>query len=184
MSKGLGKNQRKILLLLLGGLALGCSRSPGRSVRIIKDIAKEWKKIDRQELLRSIHRLRKSKLIREETEEGGRMKLVLTKEGKEKALSFQLFEIKIKIPERWDKKWRITMFDIPENRKNKREIFRFHLKQLGFFELQKSVFIHPYDCHDEIEYIVEYYDLRRYVRYIIANFIDVNLLLKEHFKIK
>lgn len=181
MIKGGGPRQRKILLLLLGGVALGLSRSPGRSWKILKEIGKEWNKINRQELYRSIKSLYRSKLIREEVDEKGGIRLVLTEKGKEKALSYQLLDIKIKRPAVWDRKWRVVLFDVPEKKKTKREILRMHLRNLNFFEFQKSVFVHPFDCHDEIEYIIEYYKLRRYVRFIVAESIDNELHLKVHF---
>ena len=54
-----------------------------------------------------------------------------------------------------DGEWRIVIFDIPEKFKKAREALRMKLKELGFLELQKSVFIFPYECEDEINFIVE-----------------------------
>jgi DNA-binding transcriptional regulator PaaX len=184
MSKGPGEIQRKIILLLQSGVALSLSNSPKRSLRIIKEAANEWKKIEDQKLKRSIRALYRSKMIREETDENGRIKIILTEKGKIKALSYQIFEIEIKNPVAWDRKWRMVIFDIPEVQKRKREIFRMHLRNLHFFELQKSVFVHPFDCQKEIEYIIEYYQLRKYVRFIIAESIDNELHLKDHFGLK
>ena len=89
----------------------------------------------------------------------------------------------IKIPKQWDKKWRIVIFDIPEKLKKSREILRFQLKRLNFYELQKSVFVLPYSCKDEIEYIIEFYGIRRFVRFIVAESIDNELHLKKHFNL-
>ena len=50
MSRGLGKTQKKILLFLWGGVALGLSGSPARYFEILKSIGKEWKEIERQPL--------------------------------------------------------------------------------------------------------------------------------------
>jgi len=182
--RGCGPRQKKILLLLLGGIALGLSRSPRRSWRIIKEINREWHWINRQDLYQSVRGLYRSKLVREEKDDDGKIKLVLTEKGKEKALSYQIFEMEIREPKVWDQKWRMVVFDIPETQKRKREIFRFHLRNLNFFEFQKSVFVHPFDCRNEIDYIVEYYQLRRYVRFIVAESIDNELHLKSHFSLK
>lgn len=181
MSQRLGFTQRKILLLLLGGLALGLSRSPKTSFQIIKGIKEEWKEIDRQALRRAIKSLYESKLIGEKQNPDGTITLVLTEKGKKKALTYDLDEMKIKKPARWDKKWRAVLFDIPEKLKKTREAVRYHLKQLGFYEFQKSVFIHPYDCKDEINYLIEFYDIRRFVRFIVADSLDNELHLKQHF---
>lgn len=183
MVKGGGPIQRKILLLLFAGVALGLSRSPGRSWKILREVGKEWRKINRRELYRSVKSLYNSKLIRKEVDKKGNVCLVLTEKGRERVLSYRLFDLKIKKPAVWDKKWRVVLFDIPETQKIKREILRMHLRRLDFYEFQKSVFVHPFDCYDEIEYIIEYYKLRRYVRFIVAESIDNELHLKIHFNL-
>lgn len=184
MVRGSGAKQRKILLLLLGGVALGLSRSPGRSLKIIKEIGREWRWINRRNLYQSVGSLYRSRLVREENDNDGKTKLVLTEKGKEKALSYQIFEMEIKKPRRWDQRWRMVIFDIPETQKRKREVLRSHLRSLNFFEFQKSVFVHPFECRDEIDYIIEYYQLRGYVRFVVAESIDNELHLKIHFRLK
>ena len=41
----------------------------------------------------------------------------------------------------WDGKWRIVIFDIPEQKRLIRDLFRRNLKKWGFKHLQKSVWI-------------------------------------------
>jgi DNA-binding transcriptional regulator PaaX len=183
MSRGLGKTQQKILLLLLAGIALSLSGSPRRYFQILESIGKEWKEIDRQVLRRAVKNLYKSKLINEKQNVDGTITLLLTEQGKQKALTFNLENMQIKVPIKWDKKWRVVLFDIPETKKKLREIFRFHLKKLGFYEFQKSVFIYPYDCKNEIEYLIEFYSIRKFVRFLIAESIDNELHLKHHFRL-
>jgi DNA-binding transcriptional regulator PaaX len=183
MSKGLGITQKKVLLLLFGGLALGLSGSPTRYFQILKAIQKEWQEIDRQALRKAIKSLYESKLIAEKENPDGSVTLILTDKGKQKAFTYNLDDMKIKVPRQWDKKWRVVLFDIPEKIKKIREAIRYHLKNLGFYEFQKSVFVHPYDCQDEIDYLLEFYDIRRFVRFIIADSIDNELHLKKHFKL-
>jgi len=175
--------QRKILILLLGGVALGLSGSPRKYFQILKEMEKEWKEINRSQLKRTIKNLYQSKLIKEKYNEDGTITLVLTDKGKEKALTYNLDEMKIKKPKKWDGKWRIVLFDIPEKARKLRDIFRHHLKNLGFFEFQKSVFIHPYDCKDEIDYLIEFYNARKFVRFIIADSIDNEMHLKSRFNL-
>ena len=89
--------------------------------------------------------------------------------------------MKIKKPVQWDNKWRVVVFDIPEKIKKAREAVRECLKNLGFYEFQKSVFVHPYNCKDEIEYLIEFYDLRKFIRFIVAESLDNELHIKKHF---
>ncbi len=183
MSKGHGEIQKKVLLLLMAGLALGLSRSPKTSFQIIREIGKEWKEIERQSLKRAIKGLYHSKLIKEKENPDGSITLILTDKGKEKALTYDIEKMEIKKPKKWDDKWRIVLFDIPERTRKTRDAFRYHLKQLGFYEFQKSVFVHPYDCQDEIEYLIEFYNARRFIRFIIADSLDNEIHLKSHFKL-
>ncbi len=175
--------QKKVLLLLLGGLALGLSGSPRRYFKILKAIQKEWQEIDRQALRKAIKRLYESKLITEKQNPNGTVTLILTDKGKQRALTYDLDNMEIKAPGQWDKKWRVVLFDIPEKIKKIREAMRYHLKNFGFYEFQKSVFVHPYDCKDEVDYLIEFYDIRRFVRFIIADSLDNELHLKKHFKL-
>lgn len=180
----LGSTQKKILLLLMGGLAMGLSGNPIASFRIIKAIGEDWKKINNEALKESIRRLYRSKMIDAKENKDGSCTIILTGNGKSKALTYKLDEMQINRPLKWDGQWRIVLFDIPESQRKIRDAFRYHLKLLGFFEFQKSVFIHPYDCEDEINYLIEFYNARRYIRFIIANSLDNELHLQTHFGLK
>ncbi len=184
MSKGHGETQKKILLLLMGGLALGLSGSPKRYFQILESMGKEWKEINRQSLRRAIRNLYQSKLINEKQNSDGTITMILNAKGKEKALTYNLDEMEIKKPERWDNKWRIVLFDIPEKMRKIRDAFRHHLNQLGFFEFQKSVFVYPFDCRDEIDYLIEFYNARRFIRFVVAESVDNELHLRTYFSLE
>lgn len=184
MSKGPGETQKKILLLLMAGVALGLSGSPRKHFQILKELGKEWKEINRQSLRRAIRNLYKSRIIKEKENPDGTVTLVLTDKGKERAFTYNLDGMKIKKPPRWDGKWRIVLFDIPEKIRRARDAFRHHLNQLGFYEFQKSVFVHPFDCQDEIDYLIEFYDARKFIRFIIAESLDNELHLRVHFGLR
>src|SRR3989338_2272588 len=170
--KRIGKLKKKILLILYAGLALSLTKSPKKHLQILKQIPKEWGKINRQALNRAVGSLRTSRLVKEEYHEDGTMTLILSENGKREALRFNIDKMKIKKPRQWDKKWRVVMFDVPERLKKLRNSLRFHFRQLGLVELQKSVLVCPYPCNKEVEFIVEFYDARKYVRFILADKID------------
>lgn len=108
----------------------------------------------------------------------------ITKEGKTEHLKFDLENMIINKPAKWDGQWRIVIFDIPEEHKEAREILRSTLKRLGFYKWQKSVFILPYECEKEITYIKEIYEVSMYVKIIIANKIDDETFLKQKFDLE
>ena len=181
MPRGAGSVQRKIMLLLMGGVALGLSRSPRRYFRILGVIGKEWRAINKDSLHTAIKALYTSRLIDEQIHDDGSVALMLSEEGKRRALRFTLEEMKIKKPKAWDGKWRVIIFDVPERKRKARDALRGHLRQMDFYELQKSVFVHPYPCGDEIDFITELFEMRPYVRQIMAEAIDNELHLKKLF---
>lgn len=177
-----GKIQKKILLLLLAGISLSMSRSPKHHYRVIKQVKREWKEIDKKALEVAIKALYKSRLINQKNNRNGTVTFILSEEGKRTALTFDIDNMTInKHP--WDSRWRIVIFDVPERIKKVRESLRLHLKNLGFIELQRSVFVIPFKCQNEIEYLVEFYNIRSFVRLIEATSIDNELDLQNKFRL-
>jgi len=179
----IGATQQKILLLLLSGLAFGCSTSPKTSFSIIRLANNEWRDIGQRSLRESARLLYRHKLIRERHNSDGSLSLLLTPLGKQQATLGQLLGIKIKKPKDWDNLWRIVIFDIPERHRAFRDIFRSHLKAIGFYELQHSVFIFPFLCKKEILTLVKLYHAEDYVRFITAKDIDNENVLKKKFSL-
>jgi DNA-binding transcriptional regulator PaaX len=108
----------------------------------------------------------------------------LTEKGRKIAGWLQIDALKIRRPKIWDKKWRIVIFDISQLKKFYREAFRGKLKELGFYPLQKSVWIHPFDCQDEIELLRDFFGLdQKEMRLIIAENIGPAEWIREIFKI-
>ena len=157
--------KRKILLLLGGGLALGFAGNPKSQRFVFKTLKREWRAINKQYLYRVVKEFKEERLVDYIEQENGVTKIVLTEKGRLKTLEFKIDTIRIPKPLVWDKKWRMVMFDIPEKRRSERNILREKLKEIGFKEIQKSVFIHPFPCLDEINFITEYFQLRNLVRY-------------------
>lgn len=57
---------------------------------------------------------------------------------------------------RWDGKWRLVIFDIPEESATQRDLLRRLLRKNDFYKLQASVFISPYPLNREaIDYLKE-----------------------------
>jgi CRISPR-associated endonuclease Cas2 len=176
-----GAGMQKVLLLLEAGAALSLTGNPRIHFRIVKGAAREWQKIKQRTLMDAIRRLYQSKLVDFKENTDGSISLILTEGGKKKVLRYRLNDLRIKKPARWDGLWRMVVFDIPESNKQGRNALALKLKQLGFYPLQKSVFVYPYECKDEIDFITEIFELRPYVRFIKIKEIDVDLELKHRF---
>lgn len=112
------------------------------------------------------------------SESSNQIKLELVEKGKKKAMFYNLDFMKIKKPKIWDGLWRMVIFDIPEEKRLARDILRRRLKQLN---LQKSAFIHPYDCRKEVEIIRTVYGIKPYVTYMEINNIDRRDFLLKNF---
>jgi len=70
---------------------------------------------------------------------------------------------------KWDKKWRIVIFDIPQDKHKDRNCFRQKLKSMGFYMLQKSIFVFPYPCEEEIAEICRRLKINDYIDIIKAD---------------
>lgn len=178
-----GSIQKKILLLLLSGLVLSATRSTRKQWRIIKAIGEGLREIDQQTIDRAVNSLYRTKLISEKHNHDGTTTLILNNYGKEKALTYNLENIKINRPKSWDGKWRIVVFDIPYYLRKSRDSLRFLFKKMGFYPLQKSVFIHPFDCQKEIEFLTEWHKANKYIRFILADSVDNESFLRRYFKL-
>ena len=179
----LGPKAKKILLLLEAGIVLSLTRRPDVYFSILKKAAKEWKKINERNLRDAIRRLYKSKLIDYKENKDKTVTIILSEKGKKRILKYDLDKIQIKKPFQWDKLWRLIAFDIPEDRKAGRTALVAKLKELGFYPMQKSVYIHPYECKDEINFVAEIFNLAPYVRFLRVKDVDIELDLKNRFHI-
>ncbi len=68
----------------------------------------------------------------------------------------------------WDGKWRVVMFDIPQEFNRTRDRLRSRLKVLGFQMIQKSVFVLPYPCQEELTIYCNKLKIGDYVNVVIA----------------
>jgi len=163
-------------------VALGlAAHSPRRRRRVFKNIPLEFNKIDRRVLQRIIREFHRDRLVDFKEDGDNGVRIILTEQGVKKALRYNIDAIFIEEPKKWDGKWRIVVFDIPEKMKKAREALRDKLRKLGFYQLQKSVFVFPFACHDEINFIVEFFELRSNVRIMTVLDITNEAELKLHF---
>jgi phenylacetic acid degradation operon negative regulatory protein len=92
---------------------------------------------------------------------------------------------KARLPEKgpWDGKWRLFMFDIPEDYKEKRNILRKLLKANGFYKLQASVYINPHPLNREAIRFLKEKKLNQYIRILRVDEIDNDEDIKKRFNL-
>lgn len=111
----------------------------------------------------------------------GKTTVRITKKGMTRALTYELDTMQILKPKKWDKRWRVVIFDVPEKYKDLRNAFRMRLRQLGLFQLQESVYVSPYPCFDEVEFLRELYGVAFTTKYLLVEKIEDDISLRDHF---
>lgn len=86
-----------------------------------------------------------------------------------------------KRPKRWDKRWRVIIFDIPEYRRATRDALRKMMRSFGFYRLQDSVWVYPYDCEDVVALAKAELKIGASVLYMVVEKIENDQRLKEEF---
>mgnify|MGYP001565342253 FL=1 len=116
-------------------------------------------------------------------ERDGKKFIRLTEKGERFAAMMHEGTLAPKRPKRWDRKWRMLIFDIPERRRGIREKIRTTLITLGFVRLQDSVWVFPYDCEDFILVLKAEFKIGKDVLYVIADHIENDRHLRHHFSL-
>ncbi len=179
------------LLILAGvGLLAVAATSPFFLINIARGFIKYKRynkdgdrNINEARLAKSLGGLNKNKIIiiREEKD---KFTVRLTEKGKKVVKEILFAGMNIEKQKIWDKKWRIVIFDIPERkRRHMRDAMRQKLQTIGFYQLQKSVWVHPYPCEKEIQLLCEVFEINPFVNIITAEKIYNDDILLKHFEL-
>lgn len=166
---------REILLFLTDCL-IGTGKPFDRHGMYWKNINDyfKWRDLDKKRFSDNLKRLEKERVVKIYLKNNQHV-LELTNKGKNKVFDLLNKDTQYRIPKKWDCKWRIVIFDIPDEDKNDRDAFRWRLKAMGFYQLQESVFVFPFDCKDYIDYLKDLFQIRNCVQYVIAGAIDIQI---------
>ncbi len=105
----------------------------------------------------------------------------LTNEGERKLRRLELRGYKLVRPKKWDKKWRVIIFDIPEKKKKIRDQIRNLFVSASFYRLQDSVWVYPYDCEDVIGLLKTDFGVGKDILYMIVDEIENDKHLRLEF---
>lgn len=130
----------------------------------------------------SIAELKKYKFIEKRQSYDGSIIISLSDKGRLRALNARFRRLYSR-KEKWDGKWRMIAFDIPEEHRKGRSALRYRLKHAGFFEFQESLFVYPYDCEKEIKDFVGLFKLEKYVCFVLVDHFDNQEDIKKFFKL-
>lgn len=180
---------KRVLSLLAKGTALALVLTLPNTAPLFRHFVKnksdwnEWKFFNEGYLRRIIRSLEKQKLI-EITKERDLNVVKITDRGRKKVLKFALEKITITKPAYWDGKWRLIFYDVLHKRDSVRKRFQKYLQSLGFYPLQKSVYLHAWPCEKEIEFLRAYLGISGEVRVVMADEIENDQLFREYFGIR
>lgn len=187
----LKKGQLYWYILEIIGLTLVSGGNPLRPVipLVVKEIIKTLKelknlKIDENRIKKSLESLEKNEIIELE-EKGDKVFVKLIDKNNSTVVKYSikaLLDFKKK-EKKWNGKWFLVFFDVPETQRNKRDYLRDYLQKIGFYRYQQSVYIFPYECEKEIDLIKKIVEGAKYMRYIIAEKIEDENRIKTFFKL-
>lgn len=129
-----------------------------------------------RELSLALSRLKFRGLLQEE---GGEVRL--TPKGLDRISEYQLDALAITSPEAWDGVWRLVSWEIPESQRSRRDLLRSTLARLGFRQLQRSLWVLPYPCREQVEYLRDQLNLKGKLTFIEAHYVEGEAGLRHHF---
>lgn len=176
------KNILKIMLLTAAIIV--ASTSPYFWPKVLEKLFKgEIKFKKRKQYLNTFSYLKSKGMIKIE-KKNKQIYVSLTDKGKKWAGKYQINELEIKKPKKWDNKWRVVIFDVKDEHRIKRESLRGKLRQLDFYQVQKSVWAHPYECTDEIDLLRDFFGLSKdELKVILAEKIEDDQGIKKYYKL-
>lgn len=115
-------------------------------------------------------------------EKNGRKHLEITEAGRRVIAIEQARALSsARAKRRWDKRYRVVMFDIPQTRKSTRDRLRSLMRDFGFLRVQDSVWLSPYDCEELVALVKAELRLGKDVLYAIVEEIENDGWIKKHF---
>ncbi|OGE81027.1 MAG: hypothetical protein A3H72_00845 [Candidatus Doudnabacteria bacterium RIFCSPLOWO2_02_FULL_48_8] len=139
------------------------------------------KKYTKRQITRALSHLKDKKILGIGNDGRGNTVIKLTDQGKAKIIRYKLEDMVLNKPKRWDQKWRIVIFDIPEKFRVNRNTLSQKLKALGFYQMQKSAWLWPYPVEDEVTFLKEVYEIRPFVSLVTADRIEGEWRYLKHF---
>ncbi|MBP9748196.1 MAG: hypothetical protein KBD17_01040 [Candidatus Pacebacteria bacterium] len=152
----------------------------GNAVQVFRKFPSS-KKYSNKQISSTLGGLKRNKLIEYVCDKNGKTIVKITTKGWTRLKAFSIELIEIKKPTKWDGKWRMVMFDIPMRFTKGREALRYHLKDLDFFQFQKSAWIYPHPCEDEIIFIADFFGVGKFVEILTVDSISRDEKVKRYF---
>jgi len=178
-------NSGKIIRALGMGIGISVALSNRRtSYKMTKILIKEVFGLNKQSKNYSKYfsKLRKQKLIYIK-KDGNDDRVCLTENGEKIFLRFNYENLEIKPQKIWDRNFRMIVFDIPEVKRASRDSLREKMKELGLVKFNDSVWVFPYPCQKEIDFIASYWGIGKYVHFALVKDLTNRDRLERYFNL-
>lgn len=149
---------------------------------------KDFKKISSNEkqkrTLRTFYYLKQKGFIKLKPDKED-YKIFITNLGRKKLQKLNLAFVSVTRPRKWNGRWWQVAADIPTKKyRQGADMFRRKLKQMGFYSLQRTLWLYPFDPRKEIEFISREFNIANFVTVMEIYRLDVQdeKLITKHFK--
>lgn len=168
-----GKIIDEVIRFGVGGAALAAGFAlPGLLIGLEKPLAKFFTVMDerdkQRELRRIVYQMKEKGLLVGDYDHG----LQVTDKARRRLHLADIRELRAQAAPRWDGIWRIIIYDIPEGHASGRQALADRLRAYGCFQLQKSTWITPFPCRDDIVVLSTHHSVDQYVTYFEATHLD------------
>jgi len=147
-------------IIIAGNKGLNLTKTLLCSVALGEKLSSDF--YDDRKVKQAFNGLRRYRYIRH-VKKDNRNTYFLTPKGETRLHNILIEDIEIKKHRKWDGKWRLVMYDLPIRFKKARNAFRWKLKDLGFFQFQKSAWIYPYPCEGEVMFVAEFWGVKKHI---------------------
>lgn len=124
------------------------------------------------------NRLVNSKLIKKSANSSSGY--AFTPQGRNRAIEI-LIQLRSKQNPQWDGRWRVVIFDVPEQRRHDRYFLRQQLRAMDFHLLHKSVWVSPYDPPPFFRQLLSTSKLLKNSRILLVESMDYDRDLRQCF---
>ena len=169
--------------IAITGMVLIAASNPYFGPRLIRALDKELGRRKWRQIQKSLYELKRRKLVMLSWKPDGKLEAKITGKGKKVVKSINIDELTIEKPSQWDQRWRVVIFDVPNTHSKSRLALTQKLKNLGFKMIQKSVWVHPYPCTEEIMILRKFYRIEPHVTYLETAHVEDENVWREKFNL-
>ena len=175
-------SEKLLKALVVGGVITIAAVNPFFGVLAAHVVREELKKRKWKRIKDDLYYLKRRGFISMARNSDGSYRVKSTVAGRQQAARYKLDDIFIKTPKEWDKCWRLVIFDIPTTKQKARLALLAKLKNLGFIMLQRSVWVHPFECQSEILTLTKAFGIESHIQQLTCNKVSAGEYLRREFE--